>query len=359
MVKPGVRIVNAARGGIVDEDALCDALKEGRVAGAGLDVYAKEPSTRQPAVRVRQRRRDPAPRRLHRRGAGEGRHRRREVRAARARRRVRARRGQRAGRRRSPRTCGPACRWPRSSAGSSPRWPAASPPASTVEVRGEIAAYDVKVLELAALKGVFADVVEEPVTYVNAPLFAQERGVEVEPHDQRRQPDYRNLVTVRGTLADGRSALGLRHPRAARSRREDRRGRRLRRRPRRWPSTWRSSATTTGRASSASSAASSARPASTSPACRSLVITRGGHALVALTVDSAFPVAVLETIVHRDRCRLGPRGRSRRSLSGRRRCRAAGELITETLEYDGGRRRHGVRPRRIHQRPSCLPVTVN
>ncbi|CAM5739045.1 Erythronate-4-phosphate dehydrogenase [Streptomyces hirsutus] len=44
-VKPSVRIVNAARGGIVDEEALYSALKEGRVAGAGLDVYAKEPCT--------------------------------------------------------------------------------------------------------------------------------------------------------------------------------------------------------------------------------------------------------------------------------------------------------------------------
>ncbi len=47
-VKPGVRIVNAARGGIVDEEALYAALKEGRVAGAGLDVYAKEPCTDSP-----------------------------------------------------------------------------------------------------------------------------------------------------------------------------------------------------------------------------------------------------------------------------------------------------------------------
>ncbi len=40
-----------------------------------------------------------------------------------------------------------------------------------VEVRGEITEYDVRVLELAALKGVFIDVVEETVSYVNAPLL--------------------------------------------------------------------------------------------------------------------------------------------------------------------------------------------
>jgi D-3-phosphoglycerate dehydrogenase / 2-oxoglutarate reductase len=41
--KPGIRIINAARGELVDEDALFDALESGRVAGAGLDVHAKEP----------------------------------------------------------------------------------------------------------------------------------------------------------------------------------------------------------------------------------------------------------------------------------------------------------------------------
>jgi D-3-phosphoglycerate dehydrogenase len=73
----------------------------------------------------------------------------------------------------------------------------------TVEVRGEIAANDVGVLQLAALKGVFSGVVEEQVTYVNAPLLARDRGVEVGLETSLESPDYRNLVTVRGTLADG------------------------------------------------------------------------------------------------------------------------------------------------------------
>src|SRR4029077_7710070 len=73
----------------------------------------------------------------------------------------------------------------------------------TVEVRGEIAAYDVSVLQLAALKGVFADVVEDPVTFVNAPLDEAERGVELGLFTSEESTDYRNLVTVRGTLATG------------------------------------------------------------------------------------------------------------------------------------------------------------
>jgi len=44
-MKTGVRIVNCARGGIINEDALYDALVSGKVAGAALDVFAEEPPT--------------------------------------------------------------------------------------------------------------------------------------------------------------------------------------------------------------------------------------------------------------------------------------------------------------------------
>ena len=54
MVKPTVRIINVARGGIVDENALYAALKEGRVAGAALDVFAKEPCTDSPLFELDQ-----------------------------------------------------------------------------------------------------------------------------------------------------------------------------------------------------------------------------------------------------------------------------------------------------------------
>ena len=58
-------------------------------------------------------------------------------------------------------------------------------------------------LRLAALKGVFTDIVTEQVTYVNAPLLAAERGTEVRLVTEVDSTDYRNLITLRGTLGDG------------------------------------------------------------------------------------------------------------------------------------------------------------
>lgn len=51
-MKPGVRIINAARGGIIDEVALAEAIKNGRVAGAGLDVFGEEPPKNSPLFEV-------------------------------------------------------------------------------------------------------------------------------------------------------------------------------------------------------------------------------------------------------------------------------------------------------------------
>ena len=52
-MKKGVRIINSARGGVLDEDVLYQAILNGKVAGAALDVFAKEPPT-SPLVKLKE-----------------------------------------------------------------------------------------------------------------------------------------------------------------------------------------------------------------------------------------------------------------------------------------------------------------
>lgn len=52
MMKQGVVIINCARGGIVDEQALCEALKSGKVKGAAVDVFEKEPPEDNPLLKL-------------------------------------------------------------------------------------------------------------------------------------------------------------------------------------------------------------------------------------------------------------------------------------------------------------------
>ncbi len=81
---------------------------------------------------------------------------------------------------------------------------AASPLTSVdVEVRGEIVEFDVSVLKLAALKGIFTNIVSESVSYVNAPLLAEQRGMVVRLVTDPVSEEYRNLLTIRGSLSDG------------------------------------------------------------------------------------------------------------------------------------------------------------
>ncbi len=201
--KPTLRVVNAARGGLVDEDALARALAEGRVAGAGLDVFVTEPCTDSPLFGF-----DSVVVAPHLGASTVEAQDKAGIAVARS---VRlALQGDFVPDAVNVSGGGPVDAMLR------PALPLveklgrvftglAGQVASsvTVEVRGEIAALDVQVLQLAALKGVFADVVEDQVTFVNAPALAAERGVEVALTTDPVSPDHRNLVTVRGVLADG------------------------------------------------------------------------------------------------------------------------------------------------------------
>ncbi len=71
------------------------------------------------------------------------------------------------------------------------------------EAVGEIAEKNVTALQLAALKGVFTDVVTEPVSYVNAPVLAEQRGISTRLSTTTEVEDYRNALTVRAATSSG------------------------------------------------------------------------------------------------------------------------------------------------------------
>lgn len=202
-VKPGVIIVNDARGGLVDEQALADAVASGQVGGAGIDVFATEPASDSPLFSLDRVVVTPhlgASTREAQDRAGT------DV----ARSVLLALRGDfvpDAVNVQSGGVVGEEVR---------PYLPltqklgavlaaliAQAPSALTVEVRGELSAEDVSVLPLAALRGVFDAVVDEQVTFVNAPRLAEERGVTVELVKESESNYHRNLVTVRAALASG------------------------------------------------------------------------------------------------------------------------------------------------------------
>jgi D-3-phosphoglycerate dehydrogenase len=70
-------------------------------------------------------------------------------------------------------------------------------------VRGELAAEDVEVLRLSALRGLFSAVIEDQVTFVNAPAIAEERGVAADISTATESPNHRSVVDVRAVASDG------------------------------------------------------------------------------------------------------------------------------------------------------------
>ena len=82
---------------------------------------------------------------------------------------------------------------------------AAVPASVTVDVRGELAARNVDVLGLSALRGIFSATTDEPVTFVNAPNVAATRGVSSEVTRASESPNHRSVVDVKAVFADGSS----------------------------------------------------------------------------------------------------------------------------------------------------------
>jgi D-3-phosphoglycerate dehydrogenase len=204
LVKPTVHIINAARGGIVDEQALYEALADGRVAGAGLDVYAKEPCTDSPLFGL-----DNVVATPHLGASTDEAQEKAGIAVAKSVRQALA--GElvpdavnvKGG------VIAEDVRPFIDLAEHLGRVGTSMAPSAvakvTVEALGEISAHDVSVLELAVLKGMFSVLVDDPVSYVNAPVLAASRGVETTLVTEGDSPDHRSLVRVRLACSDGQS----------------------------------------------------------------------------------------------------------------------------------------------------------
>ncbi len=201
-VKPTVRIINAARGGIVDEKALYEALVDGRVAGAGLDVYAKEPCTDSPLFGLENVVATP-----HLGASTDEAQEKAGIAVARSVRlalsgelvpdAVNVQGGQ------LDEVIKPMLPLAEKLGAIACGLVDAAVARIDVEAIGEIADHDVRVLELSALKGVFQTLVDDPVSYVNAPVIAEQRGVEVALTTDRTAQDHRSLLRVTLTQTDG------------------------------------------------------------------------------------------------------------------------------------------------------------
>ena len=199
--KPGIRIINTARGGIVDEEALYEAIQSGRVAGAGLDVFAEEPTTKSPLFEL-----DSVVVTPHL-GAStaEAQDKAGQTIAEQV---VLALRGDfvpyavniAAGEASETvrRFLPLAERLGRLFSGLS------GGVVETLELsfEGQVADYDCRILGLSVLKGLFTPVSAEPVSFVNAPQLAEERGVVVREIKTSSSLDYVNLISLRGRLGD-------------------------------------------------------------------------------------------------------------------------------------------------------------
>ncbi len=196
--KPGLRLINTARGGIVDEAVLAQAIEDGTIAGAAIDVFATEPTTESPLFGLSSVVVTPHL------GAStvEAQDKAGQTIAEQV---VLALRGEFV-----PFAVNLAAT--EANATVQPFLPLverlgrlftglAGGVVDTLEVgyEGQIADYDCRVLTLGVLKGVLGPVVDEPVSFVNAPQLAEDRGLSVRETKMSSVRDYVNLVELRGS----------------------------------------------------------------------------------------------------------------------------------------------------------------
>lgn len=200
--KKGVVIVNAARGGLIDEQALADAITSGHVRAAGLDVFSTEPCTDSPLFELPQVVVTP-----HLGASTEEAQDRAGTDVAASVKLALAGEfvpdavnvgGGAVSEEVAPwldlaRKLGLLVGVLSTGAASN----------LSVRVSGEIASEDVEVLKLSALRGFFSTVTDQQVTFVNAPNLAAERGLQSELTTASESPNHRSLVDVRVVSPDG------------------------------------------------------------------------------------------------------------------------------------------------------------
>ena len=206
LAKPNLHVVNAARGGLIDEEALYQALVEKKIAGAALDVYTSEPPSTSPtaaklleldAVTLTPHLGASTAEAQEKAGVAVA----HSVRLALAGELVPD----------AVNVAGGAIDDEvRPGIALADRLGQiftaladSGPELLEIVVRGEIASRDVTAIKLSALRGVFRNIVTDQVSYVNAPVLAEERGIRVDLVTEEDSDTFRNVVQVRGTLRDG------------------------------------------------------------------------------------------------------------------------------------------------------------
>lgn len=201
-VKPTVRIINAARGGVLDETALFDAIKAGRVAGAGLDVFATEPCTDSPLFAL-----DNVVATPHLGASTDEAQERAGIAVAISVRKalagelvpdaVNVKGGE------IHEEIRPSLPLVEKLSQVATALADELPVSVEVIVRGEVSEHDCSILATSALKGALVTTGAEDVTYVNAPGLAQERGFTSTVTTDPVSPEYRSMISLKAAFSNG------------------------------------------------------------------------------------------------------------------------------------------------------------
>ncbi|HEX2728933.1 MAG TPA: phosphoglycerate dehydrogenase [Rubrobacteraceae bacterium] len=197
-MKPTAYLINVARGGIVDETALYNALKEGEIAGAALDVFVEEPTTDSPIFGL------PNVVVTPHLGASTAEAQDRAGITA-AEQVATALRGEVPMHAiNAPVPVGEGAEFVARFSGlceslGSLLYQLTDRPGDSlkIEYHGEVANFDTRLLDVSAQKGLLAPMVHEPLNFVNTPLLAKERGLKVETSHSSESADYTSLVVLR------------------------------------------------------------------------------------------------------------------------------------------------------------------